>query len=151
MSVLLISIVILVILWILGVSKVMLLSAVYVMMLLVVASSFIVFIIANIRLIGAVRVEAKFSRREKHHWGSFDQVFYTIDGEEYPNIFPGEVAFKDLLYKEDATVNVLVTKGNKPVVFDKNAELCARIGIVVSSIMLIGGVMLAIQMFYPYF
>ncbi len=135
MSLVIGAVIILLILWILGASKTVIMSVIFFGMMALVFISFVVFVVTNIRLIGAKRTEAVYSRTEKNYWGSLDRVFYTVDGVEYPNIFPGEVAFKDILYKTDTPVKVLFTRGKN--VVDRNAELCCRIGIVVTAIMLL--------------
>ena len=146
MSLVLGAVILLLILWILGVSKMVIMSVVFFGMLLMVAVCFGVFVFTNIIMIGAKRTDATYSRTEKNYWGSLDRVFYIVDGEEYANIYPGEVAFKDILYKQDATVKVLFTKNRK--VVDRNAELCSRIGIVVSTIMLAIGIFLTYSLYF---
>ncbi len=146
MSLLLGAIIILLILWILGVSKWIILSVIFAGMFILVAGTTVFFVVTNIMMIGAKRVEAHYSRTEKNYWGSLDRVFYIIDGEEYPNMFPGEVAFKDILYKQEKSVMVVFTKGRR--VFDRNAELCSRIGLVLGIIMTGIGVYLAAGIYF---
>lgn len=139
------AIIILLILYIIGVSEMTILTIILAGMFLMVLGTTITFIVANIMLIGAKRVDATYSRTEKNYWGSLDRVFYIVDDTEYPNIFPGEVAFKEILYKQDKMVKVLFTKGQK--VFDRNAELCSRIGLVIGLIMTGIGIYIGLGLF----
>ncbi|MBQ4363465.1 MAG: hypothetical protein K6G68_09915 [Oscillospiraceae bacterium] len=147
MEIILVLVIIFLLMWILGVSTYTMLTIAFWIMFGAVIVTWLFFIVMNILLIGAKRVEAIFSRSDKKYWGSFDRVYYMIDGEEYPNMFPGEVAFKDILYKDNKQIKVLFTKGKK--VFDKNAELCCRIGIAVMTVMSIVFVHLAMGLYLP--
>lgn len=88
----------------------------------------IFFIVCGIILLSTKKHRAVFSRigRDKHD--VFDRAYYTIDGEEYPNAFPCEVAFRESIYRDDREVNVRLTAGKK-YVFDQNAYLTCIVGL----------------------
>ena len=118
------------IMWILGVDIHIIIGIVLGILGLVTAVTMTFFIVFRIKLIGAKRVDAKFSRFGKNKWGRYDVAFYEIEGEEHENVFPCEFAFRDVLYREDRPIRVMLTK--KGMVYDMNAELCCRAGFAIS-------------------
>ncbi|MBO4878542.1 MAG: hypothetical protein J5501_11080 [Ruminococcus sp.] len=74
---------------------------------LIIISSFILFIVATISMLFCKRRTASFVRIDKDEKQRFKTAYYSIDGVEYPCIFPSEVILNDKMYRTDRTYNVL--------------------------------------------
>ncbi|MBR4223760.1 MAG: hypothetical protein IKR73_03010 [Oscillospiraceae bacterium] len=103
------------------------------------------FIVFRIKLIGAKRVDARFVRFGKNKWGRYDVAFYEIDGEEHENVFPCEFAFRDVLYRQDRELRVLLARNG--MVYDTNAELCCKAGFAISVVLIAVGIYLLTRIF----
>ena len=68
-------------------------------------------------------------------------VFYSIDGKEYPNIFPEEGIMEKMLYKTDRKYNVRLHK--KGYVFDRFAVTTCTIGFTLSIVIIIAAAIAA--------
>ncbi|MBQ7991170.1 MAG: hypothetical protein IJ080_01700 [Oscillospiraceae bacterium] len=129
------------IMWILGVDIHIILGIILGIVALVALVTILFFIVFRIKLIGARRITARFSRFGKNKWGRYDVAFYTSDDTEYENVFPCEFAFRDKLYREDQDVHILLTK--KGMVYDMNAELTCKVGFAISVIVIAAGIIIA--------
>lgn len=78
------------------------------------------FVYCGILLAGSEKKTAVFSKIGKNEDMKFDCPFYLIDGEEYRNAFPCEVALRKKLYIPEKQVTVRLIK-KKNMVFDANA------------------------------
>lgn len=78
------------------------------------------FIFCVILLAGSEKKTAVFSRIGKNEQMKFDCAYYLVDGEEYRNAFPCEVAMRKKLYIPEKQVTVRLVK-RKNIVFDANA------------------------------
>ncbi|MBP0965339.1 MAG: hypothetical protein J5999_08620 [Oscillospiraceae bacterium] len=78
------------------------------------------FVCCMILLAGAERKTAVFSKIDKNEHMRFDCAYYLVDGEEYRNAFPCEVALRKKLYIPEKQVTVRLVK-KKNIVFDANA------------------------------
>lgn len=100
-------------------------------LLLISALICIFFIISSIMLIISKPCVGKLSAIRGNDKNSLESVFYTVDKQEYKNIFPCEVFLKKILYKKDETVKLRFCKRINRV-FDLDAVLCTLIGLVLS-------------------
>ncbi len=78
------------------------------------------FVYCGILLTGAEKKTAVFSKIDKNEHMKFDCAYYLVDGEEYRNAFPCEVAMRKKLYIPEKQVTVRLVK-KKNMVFDANA------------------------------
>lgn len=92
------------------------------------------FIYSVTRMLLAKKRSAVFSRIDRREGAKFDTAFYSIDGEEYPNIFPCEVVMRDKFYKTDKEVTVRFDEKKKRV-FDRNAVLTCSAGVVLCAVL----------------
>ncbi len=83
-------------------------------------------------LLCSVRKKAHFTRFERGN--RFEAAVYSIDGEEYCNVFPAEFVFREKLYKPEREIVVRVTRlgRGKRCVFDRNAFITSIVGLPVS-------------------
>lgn len=90
------------------------------------------FVVFGVTLIFSKRKKGVFSRVDK--WGktNIDRAWYIVDGVEYPNIFPCEVALRELFYHEGKEVSLLFL-GKSGKVIDFNAVSCIILGIIFCS------------------
>ena len=80
-----------------------------------------------VRLLFTKKHKAVFSRIDNSPRSTFRVAYYTIDGTEYPNVFPEEGLLRSKLYRSDKTSTVFLTK-NKKFVYDKFACATCTIG-----------------------
>lgn len=80
----------------------------------------IFFLYCGILLAGAEKKTAVFSRIGKNEHTKFDCAYYLVDGGEYRNAFPCEVAMRKKLYVPEKQVTVRLVR-KKNIVFDANA------------------------------
>ncbi|MGN0649726.1 MAG: hypothetical protein ACI4KM_04750 [Oscillospiraceae bacterium] len=78
------------------------------------------FLFFSFVLISSKKKTAYFTRFGSLGESKIENAVYTIDGQEYFNVFPKEVIFTKKLYKENKPVNVRLTR-NKLFVLDANA------------------------------
>lgn len=78
------------------------------------------FVYCGILLAGSEKKTAVFSKIGKNEHMKFDCAYYLVDGEEYRNAFPCEVAMRKKLYIPEKQVTVRLVK-KKNMVFDANA------------------------------
>lgn len=71
--------------------------------------------------------KAEFLRIGRSPRNRFNVAYYSIDGKEYPNIFPSEGIRENKLYKEGKKYTVLLSRNNK-FVFDRFSIATCTIG-----------------------
>lgn len=100
---------------------------------LVLISMFLLFIYECIRMAFSKRVEAKFTRIDKAPGENsrFKVAYYSVNGEEYPCVFPSEMILNDKMYRTDRTYHVLYNKRMKKV-FDIWTVLTCILGLISS-------------------
>jgi len=111
---------------ILGVKPIMLAFAAAVVVGLMMAAMILLFFFFFIKLLSSRRAEAEFSRIDTKPNGKFKVAFYTIDGTEYPNVFPEEGILEKSLYKTGRKYRVYLNK--KGYVFDRFAVATCTLG-----------------------
>lgn len=103
---------------------------------LITAAIFVFFIYCDILLLGSEKKTAVFSRIDKNSRMKIDCPYYLVDGEEYANAFPCEIALRKKLYVPEKQVTVrLVPK--KRMVFDTNAFMSSIFGTAVFTVLLV--------------
>lgn len=144
MGLLLGLIIILIAMLVIGVEVKVILGIVLGIIGLIIAFMTVFFIGCGVVLLGTKKCSASFSRIGKKGENGFERAYYTIDGCEYPNAFPCEVAFRDMLYRSGKETVVRLSE-KKKMVFDKNAVYASVAGAVISPLLCIAG---AIVMYY---
>lgn len=99
--------------------------------LLTIATMFIFFSYALIRLALSRRCEAEFAKLDKNPKSRFRSAYYKVDGKEYPCIFPCEALIKKRIYTPDKRYVVRLDKSEERV-FDRFAVLTCIIGFIFS-------------------
>lgn len=100
---------------------------------LIYAASLLMLCFFFIRMLFSKRYKAVFSRIGKSPKSSFNVAYYTIKGEDYPNIFPEEGFFRSKLYRTDKYCTVMLAR-NKKFVFDKFSCATCTIGFILGII-----------------
>ena len=102
---------------------------------LITAAIFIFFVYCDILLLMSKKKTAVFSRIDKNSRMKIDCAYYLVDGEEYANAFPCEIALRKKLYVPEKQVTVrLIPK--KKMVFDTNAFMSSIFGTAVFAVLL---------------
>lgn len=112
---------------VLGVKPIYLLMGVTALLALAFLFSVLMLTFFFVRMFFSKRHTAVFSRIDKSPYYKFRVAYYTIEGTEYPNIFPEEGFFRSKLYKSDRACTVLLSRSKK-FVFDKFACATCTIG-----------------------
>ena len=112
---------------ILGIKTIYLLAAGAALLGLIYVVSLALLCFFFVRLFFTKKHKAVFSRIDKSPRSSFKVAYYTIDGNEYPNVFPEEGLFRSKLYRSDKDSTVFLAK-NKKFVYDKFACATCTIG-----------------------
>lgn len=94
------------------------------------------FVVCAVRLAGSRRCEGRLSRIDKNPRYKFNSAFYTVDGVEYPNVFPCEIVMKKYLYDPEKTSRLRLDMKHG-VVFDGNALACVAAGLILGTASLI--------------
>lgn len=131
MEVLVILAIVIVLLLILGVSPEALMLGSMVLMGLLMLTLFVFFIYCSFRLLRSKRCTGKLSRVEKHPKYGYGTPYYTVEGEEYANVFPCEVVMKKQLYSEGRECRVFLDR-RRGRVFDGNATASVIGGAILS-------------------
>ncbi len=97
------------------------------------------FICCIFLLTGSEKKTAVFSKIGKSPRSKFDCAYYLVDGEEYPNAFPCEIAMRRRLYVPEKQVTVRLVR-KKNMVFDANAFTASVAGTVFFAVLLIAAV-----------
>lgn len=137
-------IIILIAMLVIGVEVKIILGIVLGIIGLIIVFMTVFFVGCGVVIMGTRKCSASFSRIGKKGENGFERAYYTIDGCEYPNAFPCEVAFRDMLYRSGKETEVRFSEKMK-VVFDKNAFYASVAGAVISPLLCIAGV---IVMYY---
>ncbi len=82
-----------------------------------------------------------YKRFDKEEKSGIPYAYYMINGEEYRNMFPMEVIFKNKIYREEKEVRLFVYD-KKKLCFDTNAVICCILGILVSIFLVAESLML---------
>ncbi|MBQ9898096.1 MAG: hypothetical protein IJM44_01415 [Ruminococcus sp.] len=120
--------------FILGVKLEAIITAVVFLICLVPALMALMFAVCLLLLIGAKRCPASFTRFQTNKKGKFATAFYTIDGREYPCIFPAESTRLKRLYRTDKTYRVLLSRRIGRV-YDRFALTTCILGLISSLLM----------------
>ncbi|MBO6301199.1 MAG: hypothetical protein J6N15_02035 [Ruminiclostridium sp.] len=80
------------------------------------------------RLALSKRCSGTFTRIGKHGNRRYDCAYYSVDGEELPNVFPAEMVMKKRLYNSEKTVKLRTDRGGK-FVYDRNARATILTGV----------------------
>lgn len=139
MEVILVIIVVSVLAVILGVKVIWLVFGFAAIIGLAFAASMILLTVFFIRLLFTKKHTASFSRIDKSPKSRFKVAYYTIDGTEYPNIFPEEGFLQNKLYPGDKKHTVFLTR-NRKYVYDKFACTTCTIGFLLSIATIIAGI-----------
>ena len=127
MEFILVIVIIVVLCIILGFKTIYLLAAGAALLGLIYTVSLMLLCFFFVRLFFTKKHKAVFSHIDKSPRGSFKVAYYTIDGTEYPNVFPEEGLLRSKLYRSDKNSTVFLTK-NKKYVYDKFACATCTIG-----------------------
>ena len=89
-----------------------------------------------LRLIVSEKKTARFDGTEPFGDTKFDCAVYLIEGERYKNAFPCEAIMRDRIYRKDKDVTVCFYE-RKKLVYDKNSVITAVAGAISSAILCI--------------
>ena len=131
MEILISSVLIIAMLIVLGVSPYYILAGLLVIMLLILAATFLFFVYSALTLIRSHRVTGHFLRIDKPGKGFPSAVYDTPEGE-LRNTFPCEMIFQKALYKPERVVMMLVTRKGR--VYDRYSIITIVLGLILSSI-----------------
>ncbi len=81
-----------------------------------------------VRLLLAKRCSGTFTRIGRQDKRKYDCAFYSVDGEELPNVFPAEMVMKKRLYNNKKAVKLRIDRG-KRFVYDRNARATIITGV----------------------
>ena len=95
------------------------------------------FAVCGTGLIRSEKCRGEFVRIDRCQYRNFPCAYYRVNGNEYPNIFPCEIIFKNRIYRNDISVKLFLTAGKK-YVFDKNAVYATIIGLVFGTVSTVG-------------
>ena len=112
---------------VLGIKTTYILIAGAVLIGLIYTASVLLLCFFFVRMLFAKRRRAVFSRIDKSLRSNFKVAYYTIDGTEYPNVFPEEGFLRSKLYRSDKSCTVLLAR-NQKFVFDKFSCATCTIG-----------------------
>lgn len=103
-------IVIIVLLKILGVSNEAIALGGLGLIVLIIVGTALMFAFMCISMIFCRRRDAVFTRIGSSRSGRMKVAYYTVDGEEYPCVFPSEMILTDKMYRSDRSGKVLFNK-----------------------------------------
>ena len=112
---------------VIGVKAIYLIIAAAALLGLAIAASELLLTFCFLRLLFAKKHKAEFTRLGKGTHSNFKVAYYSLDGREYPNIFPEEGFFSSKLYRSDKVYTVFLSR-NKKCVFDKFSCATCTIG-----------------------
>lgn len=101
----------------------------------------LIFIYAFVVMIASRKTAGKYACSREDEKSRILFAYYIIDGVEYKNMFPMEVIFQKLIYKEQRQVKLLLNEKRKRC-FDNNAVICCILGIIVSVFLIFEMIML---------
>lgn len=93
------------------------------------------FVFSMARLIGTKSAVGRFTRVDVNGKNRFKSAFYVIDSEEYPNVFPCEIIFREKLYRSDKLSRLRLDEKHH-CVYDMNALCCTLLGFLMSGLCL---------------
>lgn len=132
MELIIIIAIILVICFVLGVNFNYILFGIAILGCIVFGFTMICFAYCTIRLMFAKRKQANFVRFDKVNDSKMQVAYYSVDGEEYPCIFPKEFIMENKLYSSDKIYNVMMDAKSKKV-YDQYAITTCILGLLFSS------------------
>ncbi len=86
------------------------------------------FTVCTVILLFTKRVKGEFSRIGESPKNGFSCAFYSVDGTEYPCIFPCEMMMRDRLYKQGGCTLFLWKRFSR--VFDGYSVLTVAVGMI---------------------
>ena len=113
---------------VLGVSPLYIMEGVFVLMILVMAATFVFFAYIAVSLIGSKKRRAVFDRIDKPEKKPFPSAVYNTDDGEMRNSFPNEFVLKNRLYKKNREVFIRVTKRGG--VYDRYSQITVIAGLI---------------------
>lgn len=140
MEFIIVIIVISVLCLVIGVKLIYLLFAAAGLLGLIIAASELLLTFCFFRLMFTKKHKADFSRIDKSPHSNFKVAYYKINGNEYPNIFPEEGFFRNIIYRSDKSYTVFLTK-NQKCVYDKFACTTSTIGFLLTIASVIAGIL----------
>lgn len=146
MEALIVLVVIVALLLIMGVSPEALMLGFMVLMELMMLTLFVFFLYCSFRLLRSDKCRGRLSKVEKHPKYGYGTPFYTIEDEEYANVFPCEVVMKKQLYAEGRKCRLFLDRKRKKV-FDGNALVSVIAGVFLSGASFVMLLMLTEYMF----
>lgn len=144
MEVILALIVIIVLLSILGVKGEMIVAGIIGLICLGILAMGLMFLYMCVRMVLAKKHKASFLRIDQAPKGKFKVAYYSIEGQEYPCVFPSEMILNDKMYRPDRSYTVLFSR-RMGKVFDIWTILTCVLGLICSGIMCAGIVYLLIM------
>ncbi len=123
---------------VLGVKPIVLLAAGGALVWLIFAAVSILFIYFFVRLVTSERTKGYFTKIDKKDSNRFKTAFYSVDGTEYPNVFPEEGLMQNILYKKDREYRLRLNK--KGYVFDRFSTATCFIGLILSTAFIAGNI-----------
>lgn len=106
----------------------------------------LLFIYSTFLLAMSKPVKAQFSGIKPPVKGRYPVAHYSIGGREHPSLYPSEFGMKNVFYKKDRLYTVMLNR-RKGFVFDKFAITTIILGLILSSVGLIGIVREFVPMF----
>ena len=126
---------------VIGVKWIYLLFAAAGLLVFIIAASELLLTFCFFRLMFTKKHKADFSRIDKSQRSNFKVAYYKINDTEYPNIFPEEGFFRNILYRSDKSYTVFLTR-NKKCVYDKFACTTSTIGFLLTIASAIAGILI---------
>ena len=126
---------------VLGIKPIFLIVAATILLWLIFASIALLFFYFFFRLLTSKKAVGFFSHIEKNPKNKFKSAYYTIDDNTYPNVFPEEGLFRNILYKPDKPYKLRLN--SRGYVFDKFAFTTCCIGFTISILFVAATIILA--------
>ncbi|MBO7474033.1 MAG: hypothetical protein J6U00_08550 [Ruminococcus sp.] len=126
---------------VIGVKPIYLLAAAAALLGIIYILSLLLLMVFFVRMLFAQKHKAVFSRIDKSPNSRFKVAYYTVDGVEYPNVFPEEGFMQNRLYRSDKSYTVFLAR-NKKFVFDKFSCATCTIGSVLGIVTALAAVII---------
>lgn len=137
--------IIIVLLFIAGVSIQTIITGVFLLLCAVLAMIFIFFCYSLLLLALSKKAEGAFVKVDKSPKGEFKVAYYNVKGEEYPCAFPAEPFFQKKFYPQNAVYRLRIL-GKSGRVYDKYAVITCITGFLSSTALV--SVLVYIMFFY---
>jgi len=122
--------------YLLGVELIFILQILLGMMLVAMVLTSLFFFWVGITFIGSERKKVRFDRIDKAEKSYFPTAVYVSGDKEFRNAFPSEMMLRGLLYKNEKTTTVRVTKHGK--VYDIYSRITVLLGMILAPLSVIG-------------